>query len=81
MILYSLDLYLVQITLGLAYICGVFPSHIYIADSRRDSVSMYFGKRGMTGCTYCQAMSHVFEEYPVFLAHRTLPEHMLHKAR
>ena len=28
------------------------------------------------GCTYCQAMNHVFEKCPVFLAHQTLPEHM-----
>jgi len=28
------------------------------------------------GCTYCQVMDHVFEEYPVFITHQTLPEHM-----
>ena len=28
------------------------------------------------GCTYCQAMNHVFEECPVFMAHQMLPEHM-----
>ena len=35
------------------------------------------------GCTYCQAMNHVFEECPVFLAHQMLPEHecSFHKAR
>jgi len=27
---------------------GIFFSHIYVADSRCDSVSMYFGKRGVT---------------------------------
>jgi len=27
------------------------------------------------GCIYCQAMNHVFEEYPIFLAHQMLPEH------
>jgi len=27
---------------------GVFFSRIYVADSRRDSVSMYFEKRGVT---------------------------------
>ena len=27
-------------------------------------------------CTYCQAMNHVFEECPVFIAQQTLPEHM-----
>ena len=27
-------------------------------------------------CTYYQAMNHVFEECPVFIAHQTLPEHM-----
>ena len=30
----------------------------------------------MVGCTYCQAMNHVFEECPVLLAHQMLPEHM-----
>jgi len=29
-------------------VCEVFSSRIYVADSRRDSDSMYFGKRGMT---------------------------------
>jgi len=29
-----------------------------------------------TGCTYCQAMNHVFEECPVCLTHQILPEHM-----
>ena len=28
------------------------------------------------GCTYYQAMNHVFEECPFFLTHQTLPEHM-----
>jgi len=28
------------------------------------------------GCTYCQAMNHMFEECLVFIAHQTLPEHM-----
>ena len=28
------------------------------------------------GCTYCQAMNHVFEKCPVFLAHQMLPENM-----
>ena len=30
----------------------------------------------MAGCTYYQAMNHVFEECPVLLAHQMLPEHM-----
>ena len=29
-----------------------------------------------TGCTYCQAMNHVFEECPIFLTYQTLPEPM-----
>ena len=45
---YSSDLYLVQVNLGLACIRGVFTSRIYVADSRRDFVSTYFGKRGVT---------------------------------
>ena len=28
------------------------------------------------GCTYCQAMNHVFEEYPIFIDQQMLPEHM-----
>ena len=28
------------------------------------------------GCTYCQAMNHVFEEYLIFLDQQMLPEHM-----
>ena len=47
---YGSDLQLVQVTLGLASIRGVFSSRIYVADSRRDSVSTYFGKRGVTLC-------------------------------
>ena len=35
----------VQVTLGLAYMRGVFFSRIYVADSRRDSVFTYFGKQ------------------------------------
>jgi len=30
----------------------------------------------MAGCTYCQAMNHVFKECPIFIAHQTLPEPM-----
>ena len=41
-------IYLVHVTLGLACIRGVFSSRIYVADSRHDSVSMYFGKWGVT---------------------------------
>ena len=29
-----------------------------------------------TGCTYCQATNHVFDEYPVFLVHQMLPEYI-----
>jgi len=25
------------------------------------------------GYTYCQVMNHVFEEYPIFMAHQILP--------
>jgi len=42
-------IYLVQVILGLACMRGVFSSRIYVADSRRDSVSTYFGKRGVIG--------------------------------
>ena len=35
-------------TLGLAYIRGVFFSRIYVTDPHRDTVSEYFGKRGVT---------------------------------
>ena len=28
--------------------CGVFSSRMYVADSHRDSVFTYFGKRGVT---------------------------------
>ena len=41
-------LYLIQVTLGLACIRGVVSSRVYVADSRRDSVFTYFGKRGVT---------------------------------
>ena len=47
-LIYGLDLYLVQVTLGLACMRGVFSSRIYVADSRRDSVFMYFEKRDVT---------------------------------
>jgi len=36
------------------YMCGVFFSRIYVADSRRDSVFTYFGKRGVTTTLYCK---------------------------
>ena len=39
---------LVQVTFGLACIRGVFSSRIFIAGSRRDSVSEYFGKQDLT---------------------------------
>jgi len=39
---------LFRLLLGLAYMCGVFFSCIYVADLRRDSVSVYFEKRGVT---------------------------------
>jgi len=39
---------LVHVTLGLACIRRAFSSRIYVADSRHDSDSTYFGKRGMT---------------------------------
>jgi len=42
-------LQLIQVTLGLAHMSGVLSSRIYIADSRRDSVPTYFGKRGVIG--------------------------------
>jgi len=41
-------LYLIQGTLYLACICGVFFSRIYVADSHRNYVFMYFGKRSVT---------------------------------
>ena len=28
------------------------------------------------GCTYCQAMNHVFEKCPIFIAHQNFPELM-----
>ena len=52
---YDCNLLLVQITLGLAYICGVISSRIYVADLCRDSVFTYFGKRGMTGFSWYQS--------------------------
>jgi len=48
MIHFNRFILLVQVTLGLACIRGVFSSRIYITDSRRDSVSTYFGKQGVT---------------------------------
>ena len=46
-----MNIKLVQVTLCLACIRGVFFSRIYVVDSRRDSVFTYFGKWGMTDCT------------------------------
>ena len=46
---------LFRLLLGLACIRWVFSSRIYVADSRRDSVSTYFGKRGMTGFSWYQS--------------------------
>jgi len=40
-------------------------------------------KPSQPGCTYCQAINHVFEKCPIFLAHQMLPEKYecsLHKA-
>jgi len=33
------------------------------------------GPTSPAGYTYCQAMNHVFEECPVFMAHQILPKH------
>ena len=41
-------LYLGQVILSLECMRGVFSSRIYVVDSRRDSVFMYIGKRGVT---------------------------------
>jgi len=49
---YGRYLKLVWVTLGLAYMRRVFSLRIYVADSRRDSVSMYFGKWGVTYSVY-----------------------------
>ena len=41
----------------------------------KDPVSInQVGPTPSVGCTYCQAMNHVFEECPVFLAHQMLPK-------
>ena len=34
------------------------------------------GSTPSAGCIYCQVMNHVFEEYPLFMAHQMLPEYM-----
>ena len=48
-------LYFVQVTLGLACIREVISSHIYVADSRQNSVFMYFRNWGMTHKILSQA--------------------------
>jgi len=35
----------------------VFLSRIYVADSRRDSIFVYFGKRGATSCIFSRTVS------------------------
>jgi len=46
-ILFNRFLHLARVTLELACIRGVFSSRIYVIDSRRDSISAYFGKQGV----------------------------------
>ena len=46
-LIYHFDYIAVQVTLGLTCIRGIFSSRIYVVDSRRNSVSTYFGKRDM----------------------------------
>ena len=51
---YGSDLYLIQVTLGLACIHEVYSLRIYVVDLR-DSVSSCFGKRGVTGFSWYQS--------------------------
>ena len=47
---------LIRLHLGLACIRGVFSLRIYVADSRRDPIPAYFGKRGVTGFSWYRSL-------------------------